>query len=89
MTRDPLDTSPGVAVLYREMLMARSASDRILMGLGLFDLARAVVLASLAAAGDEPARRVHLFINTYGRDFDADTVDRIVGRLASSAPRHR
>jgi hypothetical protein len=88
VTRAPLDTAPDVALRYREMLMARSASDRLLMGLCLFDLARATVLARLATGCDEAARRVHLFINTYGRDFDADSMARIVEQLESSAPRH-
>ena len=81
MTRPLLDTAPEAAARYREMLLARSPSDRIVMACGLFDTARATVLASLGNESDVVTRRVHLFTRTYGRDFDAATVRRIIDRL--------
>ena len=35
------DTSPEIAELVRQKLMARSAEERFLMGVGMFDAARA------------------------------------------------
>ena len=40
------DTSPEIADLVREMLMARSGAERVLMSSRMFDSARAMILAS-------------------------------------------
>jgi hypothetical protein len=60
------DTSPEIAKLVRQKLMARSGSERFVMGAQMFDAARAVVLASLPAglSPDELKRR--LFNRIYG-----------------------
>jgi hypothetical protein len=41
------DTPPEIAELVRQKLMARSGSERFVMGTRMFDAARAMVLASL------------------------------------------
>jgi hypothetical protein len=41
------DTSPEVETLMREMMMARSGEERLLMGSAMFDAARDMVIASL------------------------------------------
>jgi len=81
----PRDTAPEVAERYRAMLLALSQSERIVMACGLFDTARATVLASLPQGADEATRRVHLFLRTYGRDFDPELATRIVASLKKSA----
>ena len=43
------DTSPEIAELVRQKLMTRSGEERFLMGVRMFDAARAMVLASLPA----------------------------------------
>jgi len=60
------DTSPEIAELVRQKLMARSGSERFVMGTRMFDAARAVVVASLPAglAPDEMKRQ--LFQRVYG-----------------------
>ena len=85
MTRLPLDTTPEIAARYHEMILARSMSDRVVMACGLFDLARATVLVSLADGCDDITRRVYLFTRTYGRDFDAATASQIIARLRQQA----
>ena len=80
-----LDTPPEVAERYRAMLLACSPSERIVMACGLFDTARAAVLASLPEGADEATRRAHLFVRTYGRDFDPALAARIVATLEKSA----
>ncbi len=60
------DTSPEIAELVRQKLMARSGSERFVMGARMFDAARTIVLASLPAglAPDELKRQ--LFQRVYG-----------------------
>ena len=82
---NPLDTAPEVAERYRAMLLACSPSERIVMACGLFDTARAAVLASLPDGADEATRRAHLFVRTYGRDFDPELSARILATLKRSA----
>jgi hypothetical protein len=41
------DTSPEIAELVRQKLMARSGAERFVMGAHMFDAARAMVVASL------------------------------------------
>ena len=43
------DTSPEIAELFRQKLMARSGEERFLMGVRMFDAAHAMALASLPA----------------------------------------
>jgi hypothetical protein len=78
------DTAPEVAARYRAMLLARSESDRVVMALGMFSTAQALVLSTLPADASEAARRTHLFNRLYGNDFDAMTAARIIDRLSSS-----
>ena len=61
------DTPPEIVELVRERLMARSGSERFVMGSRMFDAARAVVLASLPSnlAPDELRRQ--LFQRVYGQ----------------------
>ena len=62
------DTSPEVAALIRERLMALSGSDRIQMGARMFDAARDMVLASLPTGLSERERKRFLFQRIYGED---------------------
>jgi hypothetical protein len=61
------DTSPEIAEIVRQRLMACSGEDRFLMGVRMFDAAREMVLASLPAglAPEELKRR--LFQRLYGQ----------------------
>ena len=60
------DTPPEIAAMVRQKLMARSGSERFIMGTRSFEAARAMVLASLPAGlpPDELKRR--LFQRIYG-----------------------
>ncbi len=81
------DTPEAVQNFYRTLLMRRSGSERLHMGCAMFDTARAFVRASLqGCAHNDAALRVHLFVRTYGGDFDAETVERISAWL-STPPR--
>jgi hypothetical protein len=81
MIHSASDTTPEVEGRYRAMLRARTPSERVVMACGMFDLARATVLASCSPNMDQGERRVHLFMRFYGADFDVDTASRIAERL--------
>jgi len=60
------DTSPEIAELVRQKLMARSGSERFVMGARMFDAARAVVLASLPTGLSPDELKRQLFQRLYG-----------------------
>lgn len=61
------DTSPEIAELVRQKLMARSGSERFVMGTRMFDAARAVVEASLPANLLPEEMKRQLFQRLYGQ----------------------
>lgn len=60
------DTPPEIAELVRQTLMARSGEERFLMGVRMFDAARAMVLASLPAGLPPEELKRQLFQRIYG-----------------------
>lgn len=80
------DTGAETEALYRSLLAQRSGEERLLMAGRMFDSARTLVRASLAAQGlsaDPAATRVAMFLRFYGTDFDPATRDRIAEMLRS------
>lgn len=61
------DTPPEIAELVRQKVMARTGAERFLMGVRMFDAARAVVLASLPADLAPLERKRRLFERVYGQ----------------------
>jgi hypothetical protein len=61
------DTSPEIAELVRQKLMARSGSERFVMGTRMFDAARTVVLASLSPKLPPTELKRQLFQRLYGQ----------------------
>ena len=61
------DTSAEIAELVRQKLMARSGSERFVMGTRMFDAARAMVLASFPADLSPEDLKRRLFERLYGR----------------------
>jgi hypothetical protein len=61
------DTPPEIAELVRQKLMARSGSERFVMGVQMFEAARAVVLASLPSPLAPEELRRQLFQRLYGK----------------------
>ena len=59
------DTSPEVARLVREQLMARSGAERFAMGALMFDAARTMMLASFPPGLSELEIRRRLFARLY------------------------
>jgi hypothetical protein len=65
------DTSPEIAEIVRQKLMARSGEERFLMGVRMFDAARDVVLASLPAGLSSEELKRQLFQRLYGQPMPA------------------
>jgi hypothetical protein len=59
------DTSPEVALLVREKIMARPGAERFVMGALMFDAARTMMLASFPPDLSEPEQRRRLFARLY------------------------
>ena len=60
------DTSPEIAQMVHDRLMAMSGSERLRLGVRSFDVARRMVLASLPAGLSELERKRRLFQRLYG-----------------------
>jgi hypothetical protein len=86
----PADTSPEVWERYVTMLMARSNTERFLMGIRMFDAARRMAL--LSAPGDLPPDqfRAWLYERTYGEPLPSWAMhrggDRKVPKLPGEQP---
>jgi hypothetical protein len=61
------DTSPEIAELVRKKLMAHSGEERFLMGVRMFDAARAMALASLPDGLSPEELKRQLFQRLYGQ----------------------
>jgi hypothetical protein len=61
------DTSPEIAEIVRQKLMARSGAERVVMGARMFDAARAMVLASLPDGLSPDELKRQLFQRLYGQ----------------------
>jgi hypothetical protein len=59
------DTTPEVEALHRALVMARPPEERFLMGIRMFDAARAMVLASLPPGLPPDELRRRLFARLY------------------------
>jgi hypothetical protein len=66
------DTTPEVEKLYRELLMSRSGSERFLMGIQMFDVARTMVLASFPRGLSDIETKRRLCERFYGDEVDVD-----------------
>ena len=61
------DTSPEITELVRQKLMGRSAEERFLMGVRMFDAARDMALASLPTGLSPQELKRQLFQRLYGQ----------------------
>jgi hypothetical protein len=65
------DTSPEIAELVRQRLMSRSGEERFLMGVRMFDAARAMAQASLPTGLSTEEMKRQLFQRLYGHPLPA------------------
>lgn len=66
------DTSPEIKALVRNQLLARSGTERAQMGSRMFDVARAMVLASFPSNLSEIETKVRLCERLYGDEIDIE-----------------
>ena len=64
------DTDPQIAELVRRRLLERSGAERILMGSRMFDVAKAIMLASLPEGLTEIEIKARLCERLYGNEVD-------------------
>ena len=66
------DTSPEIAKMVRERLLARSSDERMQMGNQMFEVARAMILASFPPGLSEIETKRRLCERLYGDEVDVD-----------------
>lgn len=64
------DTHPKIAELVRSRLMERSGAERVLMGSRMFDVAKAMVLASFPEGLTDIEIKARLCERLYGDEID-------------------
>jgi hypothetical protein len=74
------DTPPEIEQIYRAMLMARSGSERLLMGCDLFSTSRELVMSALNER-DPTEVRQQLFLRLYGPEFTPAEQARILSSI--------
>jgi hypothetical protein len=77
------DTSPEIEKKYREMLLSRSGTERFLMGIRMFDVARSIVVSSFPPDLPEIERKRQLCQRFYG---DEVNVEAFIAHLESRTP---
>ncbi|MGH9928465.1 MAG: hypothetical protein ACREA9_04450 [Pyrinomonadaceae bacterium] len=80
------DTSPEIAEIVRNKLLARTGAERVLMGSRMFDVARTMVLASFPPGLDELEIKGRLCRRLYGKEVD---VENFVEHLRSHQQRNQ
>ena len=66
------DTDPEIAEIVRRRLLERSGAERVLMGSQMFDVAKAMVLASFPDGLDEIEIKARLCERLYGDEIDVN-----------------
>lgn len=74
------DTPPEIEQIYRAMLMARSGSERLLMGCDLFSTSRELIMSALNER-DPTEVRQQLFLRFYGPEFTPAEQARILSSI--------
>jgi hypothetical protein len=66
------DTTPDIAAIVRERLLARSGAERVAMGSQMFDVARTIALASFPPGLSEIETKRRLCERLYGNEVDVE-----------------
>jgi hypothetical protein len=62
------DTTPNIAAIVRERLLARPGAERVVMGSRMFDVARTIALASFPPGLSEIETKAQLCERLYGNE---------------------
>lgn len=65
-------TTPNIAAIVRERLLARSGAERVLMGSQMFDVARTIALASFPPGLSEIETKRRLCERFYGNEVNVE-----------------
>jgi hypothetical protein len=76
------DTSPEIAAIVRQRLLARSGAERVAMGSRMFDVARTIVLASFPPGLSEIERKGWLCRRLYGTEVNVEAYIEHLSRQA-------
>jgi hypothetical protein len=76
------DTSPVAKRIVRERIMAIPGEERFLMGAGMFEAARTMVLSSAPQGMSSSDLRLFLLRRFYGADFPPCRLKEIEARMA-------
>jgi hypothetical protein len=79
------DTDPQIAELVRRGLLERSGPDRMLMGSRMFDVAKAIVLASFPEGLSDIEIKTRLCERFYGDEIDVSAFEKHL-RSVQAAP---
>jgi len=66
------DTNPEVAALVRQKLLERSGAERIMMASGMFEAAKAMIVASFPAGLSDIEVKRRLVERIYGEEVDVE-----------------
>jgi hypothetical protein len=66
------DTSPNIAAIFREHLLSRPGSERVVMGSRMFDVARTIALASFPPGLSEIETKRCLCQRLYGTEVNVE-----------------
>lgn len=80
------DTDPQIANLVRRRLLERSGAERILIGSRMFDVAKAMVLASFPGGLSEIEIKARLCERLYGHEVDISGFIQHLRSLEPTAP---
>ena len=80
------DTDPEIAKIVRRRLLERSGTERVIMGSNMFDMAKAMIMASLPPGLTELEIKEQLCRRLYGNEVDVDGFIRHLRERASSNP---
>ncbi len=67
------DTKPEISKIYFNMIMNKSPVERLIMGFGMVETARKIVLSTIS----DESRKMELFLRFYGDEFDDKTLQKI------------
>ncbi len=66
------DTTSDIAAIVRERLLSRPGAERVVMGSRMFDVARAIALASFPPGLSEIETKRRLCERLYGNEVDVE-----------------
>lgn len=79
------DTHPEIGKVYRKILMERSGPERFRMGLEMYEMAKAIMLAGLREESEVDIES-RAFLRLYGDEFEGRELREILRRIRESLP---